>query len=157
GSPMMLPGGVGIINLNATSVDKDILGRMLAKPSGFYVNLHTSTNPGGAIRAQMIRLVETASNTVAMSSAQEVLPQGAPALPTAGRPAQLPAPPVHNPATAAIVGGTVTFTIQFDTPAGSVITGLHIHREVAGKNGAVEINTGLGPTNTVTTATGKGT
>jgi uncharacterized protein (TIGR03437 family) len=56
-----------------------------------------------------------------------------------------------------IVGGTVTFTIQFDIPAGSVITGLHIHREVAGKNGPVEINTGLSGTNSVTTATGKGT
>src|SRR5215813_789618 len=157
GSPMMLPGGVGIINLNATSVDPIVLGRMLAKPSGFYVNLHTTTNPGGAIRAQMIRLVETASNTVAMSSAQEVLPDGAPPLPTASGTGTITVNPVRNPATGAIVGGTVTFTIQFDIPAGSVITGLHIHREVAGKNGAVEINTGLGPTNTVTTATGKGT
>jgi len=154
---MTLTGGVGIINLNAQTVDVDILKRMLAKPSGFYVNLHTTTNPGGAIRSQMIRLVETSSNTVAMSSAQEVVAPTDPALPTSSGTGTITVNPVRNLSDGKIIGGTVLFTVQYDIPAASDITGLHIHREVAGKNGAVEINTRLSGTNFITTATGKGT
>ncbi len=154
-NPMTLTGGVGIINLNSQTVDVAILGRMLAKPSGFYVNLHTTANAGGAIRAQMIRLVETVSNTVAMSSAEEVAPANP--LPTASGTGTITVHPVRNPTNGAIIGGTVIFSIQYDIPAGSVITGLHIHRQVAGMNGPVEINTGISGTNSVTTATGKGT
>lgn len=31
----------------------DVAARMLANPSGFYVNVHTNANPGGAIRGQL--------------------------------------------------------------------------------------------------------
>ena len=152
---LTLTGGVGLINLNAASVDITVLARLLANPSGWYVNLHTSTNPGGAIRAQIVRLVETSSNTVAMSSAQEVSPPAG--IPTASGTGTITVHPVRNPVNGQIVGGTVTFTITFDIPAGSEITGLHIHRGAAGTNGPVEINTGLSGTNFVATPTGKGT
>ncbi|MGH9939164.1 MAG: CHRD domain-containing protein, partial [Blastocatellia bacterium] len=154
-NPMALPTGVGLINLNAQSVDLAVLGRLLARPSGFYVNLHTSVNPGGAIRGQITRLVETSSNTVAMTTAQEVMPP-APLPANASGTGTITVNPVRNPL-GVITGGTVTFTIQFDLPAGSVIRGLHIHRGIAGANGGVEIDTRLSGTNTVTTATGSGT
>ncbi|HKQ76045.1 MAG TPA: CHRD domain-containing protein [Blastocatellia bacterium] len=153
---LTLTGGVGLINLNSTSVDLAALGRMLAKPSGWYVNLHTSTNPGGAIRAQMIRLVETAANTVAMNTAQEVSPP-TPLPNNASGTGTITVNPVRNPATGEISGGTVTFTVSFDLPADSTVVGLHIHEQVAGSNGPVVIDTGLSGNNRLPSPTGKGT
>jgi len=154
-SPLMLPTGVGLVNQNATSVDVTVLGRLLANPASFYVNLHTAPNPAGAIRAQIVRLVETQSVSVQMTPAQENPPI---TTVTASGTGTITINPVRNPATGAVTGGTVTFTIQHDIPAGSVITGLHIHEQVAGMNGGVVINTGVGAgASSIPTASGKGT
>src|SRR5262245_31572592 len=148
GNSLVFPTGVGFISQNAVSVDPAVLGRLLAKPTGFYVNLHTSDNPGGAIRAQIVRLVETQSITVPMTTSQENPPI---TTATASGMSTITVNPVRDPATGAITAGTVTFTIQYDIPAGSVITGLHIHRGVVGVNGGVEIDTGVaGGANSVT-------
>lgn len=148
--------GSGLINLNATSVDVTILGRLLAKPSGFYLNLHTAANPAGAIRAQIVRLVETASNTVAMTTAQEVNPP-VPLPANASGTGTITINPVRNPSTGEITGGTMTFTVHFDLPASSTIVGLHIHEQVAGMNGPIFFDTRVSAANPVVTATGKGT
>ncbi|MCI0392324.1 MAG: CHRD domain-containing protein [Acidobacteria bacterium] len=153
---LTLTGGVGIINLNAVTVDVVVLGRLLAKPSGWYINLHTSANPAGAIRGQMLRLVETAANTVALTTAQEVNPP-APLPNNASGTGTITVNPVRNPATGEITGGAVIFTVQFDLPADSTIVGLHIHEQVAGMNGPVVIDTGFSGTNRLVSATGKGT
>lgn len=146
--------GVGLISQNVMSVDPVVLGRLLAKPSGFYVNLHTTVNPGGAIRAQIVRLVETQAITAQMTTAQENPPI---TTATGSGIGTITVNPVRDPATGAITSGTVTFTIQHDIPANSVITGLHIHRGIVGVNGAVEIDTGVaGGANSMTTVTGKG-
>ena len=36
-------------------VDKALIGEILANPAGFYVNVHTTAHPRGAIRAQLKR------------------------------------------------------------------------------------------------------
>jgi uncharacterized protein (TIGR03437 family) len=155
GSPLALTNGAALINVNVASVDLTVLARLLAKPSGFYVNVHTNVNPAGAIRGQIVKLTETLSNTVAMTTAQEIDPS-APLPANASGSGTITANPVRNPVNGQITGGTVTFTVHYDLPAGSVITGLHIHRGAAGANGGVVINTGLGGSNTITTASGKG-
>lgn len=154
---LMFPGGAGLISLNAVTVDVTVLGRLLARPSGFYVNLHTSDNPGGAIRAQIIRLVETQAITVPMTTAQEVLTPTSPPLPAnASGTGTITVNPVRNPATGEVTGGTVTFTVQHDLPPNSNMRGLHIHEQVAGMNGPIVIDTGLAVANQITTVTGKG-
>ena len=51
------PSGTGkltrIISLATTQAVLDALKGAIANPSGYYINLHTTTNPGGAIRAQL--------------------------------------------------------------------------------------------------------
>lgn len=155
GSPLALTNGTAIIDKTVAGVDLVALAKLLKKPSGFYVNAHTDVNPQGAIRGQIVKLTETLSNTVAMTTAQEVDPP-VPLPANASGTATITAYPVRNPVTGQIVGGAVTFTVHYDLPVGSTITGLHIHKEVAGKNGSIVINTGLGGSNTITTASGKG-
>src|SRR5262245_17673287 len=152
-NPMVFASGAGLINVNVATVDVTVLGRLLAKPSGFYVNLHTTVNPAGAIRAQIVRLVETQAVTVQMSSANEF-----PAVSGTGAGVgTITFNPVRNPTTGVVTGGTVTFSVQYDIPPGSVISGLHIHPGAAGTAGGVVINTGVGGANSITTASGKGT
>jgi uncharacterized protein (TIGR03437 family) len=150
---MVFPTGVGFISQNVMNVDPAVLGRLLAKPTGFYVNLHTNDNPAGAIRAQIVRLVESQAITVQMSTAQEVPPI---TTVTAGGVGTITVNPVRNPANGAITGGSVTFTVSHDLPANSNIVGLHIHEQVAGVNGPIVIDTGLSGANSLATATGKG-
>ena len=42
-----------IISLATTQAILDALKAVIANPSGHYINLHTTTNPGGAVRAQL--------------------------------------------------------------------------------------------------------
>src|SRR5204863_4793950 len=64
----------GIIDLTAQNAAPAMLTRLLKNPPGFYVNLHTSVNPGGIIRAQLIRFEERQSQTVNMNTANEIPP-----------------------------------------------------------------------------------
>ncbi len=63
---------------------------------------------------------------------------------------------VVKDATGQIVSGSVDFTIRYTFPANQTFTGLHIHRGIAGINGPVLINTGIGGTATVLSETGIG-
>jgi uncharacterized protein (TIGR03437 family) len=148
--------GVGLVIVTGQITNADqvaAISRFLEKPTGFYMNLHTTVNGSGAIRGQIIRYTETQSVTVAMSSANEI-----PAVSGTGTGVgTITAHPTRKPSTGEVTGGTVTFTIQHDIPAGSVITGLHIHQGDPTIAGPVVINTGVGPgANSITTATGKG-
>ena len=145
--------GSGTINLTAQVADLGAFRRLIANPPGFYVNLHTSVNPGGAIRGQITQLVETQAGTVALSAANEVPP-------VAGSNATGTATITVNPtrdATGNITGGAVTFTVTFNFPGGVTITGLHIHEAALGVNGAIVIDPGINTSNQIVSSTGTGT
>src|SRR5262249_10974283 len=52
---LTLASGVGILDYTVNVSDAALLGRLLKNPPGFYVNLHTTVNSGGAIRGQLVR------------------------------------------------------------------------------------------------------
>lgn len=154
GTPLPLTNGTALINANVASVDLVALGRLLAKPAGFYVNVHTNVNTAGAIRGQLFRLTETLGVSVAISGANEVPPVTT----TASGTGTITINPTRNNL-GVITGGDVIFTMSYkDFPANTALTGLHIHENVAGMNGSVVINTGIGSdANSVILPTGAGT
>lgn len=152
-SPLAFANGKDMISYTVTGVDPAVLGRLLQNPAGFYVNLHTSDNAGGAIRGQVTTLVETLADTVALSPANEVPP-------VTGVNASGTATITVNPkrdATGAVTGGTVNFTVTFNFPGSVTITGLHIHQAAAGVNGSVVINTGISGARPLVSTTGSET
>lgn len=52
GAPIAMPNGSGSFNLTVTPT-VDQINQILANPAGFYFNVHTPVNPGGAIRGQL--------------------------------------------------------------------------------------------------------
>ncbi len=153
GSPLTLATGVGILDYTVPVSDGALLARLLKNPAGFYVNLHTSVNGGGAIRGQLVRFEERQAKTVTMTTAAEIPPvtNGLSGMGVA----TITASPTRDDK-GAVTGGTVTFSMQYDLPVGSILSGLHIHEGAADVAGPVVINTGLSGSNTVALPTGKG-
>lgn len=151
-SPVALATGSGIFDYTVNVTDSALLGRLLKNPAGFYVNLHTTVNAGGAIRGQLIRFEERQVQTVTMTTANEVPPV---TTESGTGVATITASPVRDDK-GAITGGTVTFSMQYDFAAAITLRGLHIHEGAAGANGGVVIDTGLSGSNTVTLPNGKG-
>lgn len=156
---VMLPTGSGLLlPPPVENINPMVLTRLLANPAGFYINLHTTVHPGGAIRAQLVRTEETLGNTVAMSPAQEVppIPAGNPDANASGTATITvnPARDVQGVAT----GGSINFAVTYSGfPAGTTIVGLHIHEQVAGMNGPIRFDTRISAANPVITPTGSGT
>jgi uncharacterized protein (TIGR03437 family) len=148
--------GAGVIVRDVTpNPDPVILARLLANPSGFYLNLHTTVSPGGAIRSQLTKLTESIATTVTMNTAQEV---PAPSGEEGTAQGTLTFNPTRN-AQGQITGGSVTFSLVYDfgnTPTPITFTGLHIHEGPAGVAAGVVINTGLSGANSITTNNTKG-
>jgi uncharacterized protein (TIGR03437 family) len=71
---LVVPSGVGTVNLTVLNVSQAIMQGVLANPSGWYVNIHSTVNPAGAMRSQLSNLVAPAvitslsSYTVAMQN-----------------------------------------------------------------------------------------
>ncbi|MGH9803101.1 MAG: CHRD domain-containing protein, partial [Blastocatellia bacterium] len=152
GSPVMLATGAGIFDYTVNVADAALLGRLLKSPPGFYVNLHTTVNAGGAIRGQLICFEERQSQTVTMTNDKEVPP-------VTNQPGNAVATITASPTRddkGVITGGTVTFSMQYNFDAAITLTGLHIHEGADGTNGGVFFNTGIGGANTVVLANGKG-
>jgi uncharacterized protein (TIGR03437 family) len=117
---------------------------LVTHPDQYYVNVHTTVNPGGAMRGQMA----TADGKVfigLMKTGNEV-----PAVPATGSGVGT----VILLRTVDAGGQTTLATAYFNVDytgmaANTVFTGLHIHNGAAGINGPVIINTGLSATNTL--------
>jgi len=114
---------------------------MLQNPQNYYVNIHTTVNPGGAMRGQLLPAESTFLMGL-MSPKNEVPPVPVNAsgvgsvLLLRGR-----------DASGAVAAASALFNVDytgFDASAGTSFTGLHIHSQTAGNNGSVVINTGIG-------------
>lgn len=152
GSPQVLPGGAGFVARDAVSVDPVVLARLLANPAGFYLNVHSTAHPNGALRAQLSQLRETLSNSFTMTAAQAA-PRPAGLIASAAT--ALTFSPTRN-AQGQANGGNVLCTLVYDFPGAVTFTGLHIHEGASGANGPVRFNTGLNGTNTFVSANGRG-
>jgi len=127
------------------------LAGLESSPAGFYVNLHTSLNPGGAIRGQTLA-VDAANFGVNQSPANEVPPVDLNATSTANFTLR-----ALRGADGVPLAGLATFSVNFRFPETVTFTGLHVHTGVAGQNGPVVINSNLGGTaDSLTAATGFG-
>jgi hypothetical protein len=113
---------------------------LLAMPELYYVNIHTTVNPGGLMRGQLLptRLIFRP----VMSTAFEV-----PVVPLDAEGAALIDVQVNrDPTTGAITSGTVVFDVDYRFPSAVTLTGLHIHNAAFGANGPVVIDSGLNGT-----------
>ncbi|MBI2220006.1 MAG: CHRD domain-containing protein [Acidobacteria bacterium] len=50
-----MPNGSGVISVAGVNVPVNVANAMVANPAGFYFNVHTPVNPGGAVRGQLVR------------------------------------------------------------------------------------------------------
>lgn len=118
---------------------------LLAHPQNYYVNLHTSANPAGAMRGQ---LVPADSTVVAgtMTAANEVPP-------TSAKGSALASVAVFRgtDANGNVQLAAALFNVDYSGfDPGTMFTGMHIHNGKAGSNGPVVINTGISAANPVT-------
>src|SRR5262249_53698110 len=129
----------------------DFMRGLLENPENYYVNIHTTTFGGGAIRSQLTK--ETYHFKTLMSPANEVPPvTGVDTAATGWVTAK-----VNRDGAGNLAGGTVTFDVNFTNTGPITFTGLHIHFPgVAGVNASVVINTGISSTATVDAPTGAG-
>lgn len=111
---------------------------ILTNPAGFYVNLHTTANPGGVIRGQCMR-ADMRVFMSRMSGANEVPAVAGPASGVGSTTFIYTSRPDGT-----LTSASVTFEVNYaDFPADTRFTGLHIHRGAAGANGPVTIDSGL--------------
>ncbi len=122
---------------------------LLADPSGYYVNLHTTTHPNGAIRGQLLKT--TARYLLGqMSPANEVPPVDLKAS-AAGAILALRG----SDATGAFAMGLVQFDVAYSFPETVTITGMHVHTGAAGVNGPVTLNSGVTAVESAAGGTGR--
>jgi len=129
----------------------DTANGMLTDPAGFYVNLHTTANPGGVIRGQLMR-AEMVVLVAQLSPANEV-----PAIPINASGMGSIVALATRDASGNLNSGLVSFDAAYTGfPENTTFTGYHIHDGVRGINGPVTINTGMTATSGAGTATGSG-
>ncbi|HUR79831.1 MAG TPA: CHRD domain-containing protein [Thermoanaerobaculia bacterium] len=108
------------------AIAPDVAARMLANPSNFYVNVHTTVLPGGAIRGQLAYV-----SGGAVTYAAELRPSNE-------------VPPTNSTAygSAFVTFDPINNYIAWDVRANGIAspTLSHIHRGPAGSNGPVIIN-----------------
>ncbi|HBY61200.1 MAG TPA: hypothetical protein DEH78_15365, partial [Solibacterales bacterium] len=137
------------INLSAGAVTTiDNIG---FTPGNFYFNLHTNTNPGGAIRGQAIALDRShfqvrmlPSNEVPPVTGLDAAAQGGVTLHTL------------RDANGAVTAGVVIFDVNYRFPGEATFTGLHVHNGAAGVNGPVRWDSGITSASSVVSAAGFG-
>ena len=107
-------------------------------PSDYYLNLHTTTSPGGLIRSQLAATEAIAFRTTMLTS-NEVPPVTSLGETASGN--------VYINAlrdrTGSVTAARLTFDVNHRFPGPVTFTGLHIHDAAAGVNGPVSINSGV--------------
>lgn len=137
------------VPLNANTLP--VLEGLLTSPQNYYLNLHTTVNPGGAVRGQM-RSTGLMTFQVPMSPANEVPPITN--LEATGQ-ALVTIRALRSEA-GTIEAGYAVFDINYRFPGAVDFTGLHIHDGLAGANGPVRLDTGITGAASVARATGFG-
>lgn len=148
--------GTGTLNYRA---DIDVtnpaaaaaLDGMFLNPAGHYINLHTTDNPGGAVRAQM-RSTDATTLSMTMLPGNEV--PAVTGLDATG-PSLLHVRTMRDPA-GAPVAAWMAFDVNYRFPEAIDFIGLHVHAGKAGENGPVRLNSGITGGNRVSSSTGFG-
>jgi len=126
--------------LDATfATEVGTVNSLFTTPNQQYINIHTTTFPGGVMRDQM-RATQSIQFPVNMSPANE-----SPAIAglTASGPSQVSLFVVRND-DGTVKGGMVLYDVNYrNFPANTTITGLHIHQGAAGANGGIVIQSGV--------------
>lgn len=128
---------VEVLDTPSTANAFTTLNGLFDDPAGYYLNLHTTANPGGVIRSQLTK-AEWVRLPVSMSPDNEVPPI-----------ADLDAAAVGFVDVYALRGqsgltvGRLTFNVNYRFPGETTFTGFHIHNGPAGENGGVVLNTGI--------------
>jgi hypothetical protein len=149
GSPVTPLAGVAAFFRSNLAVSPSTAQALVANPAGFYFNVHTNANPGGAVRGQLAAVSTTTTPIVFVSlllPSNEVPPvTGADA--TGAGLAIVALTPARD-----ATGAVISATAQFDC----VIAGLpptddiilcHIHQGAVTANGPVVVDSGLSPMN----------
>jgi hypothetical protein len=54
-APVLMGDGTATLTFTNTPITQDEATQIVANPAGFYFNVHTPVNPGGAVRGQLVR------------------------------------------------------------------------------------------------------
>lgn len=127
------------------------LNGLFSNPGNFYLNLHTTENPGGAIRAQL-RRTDMIRFPVTLLPSNEV-----PAV--TGLDAQgigeFRAHTLRAP-DGSVKAGVVIFDVNHRFPSSADFTGLHIHNGTVTESGPVTIDSGVRGAEPIASETGFG-
>lgn len=55
-APILMADGTASLSLSGSTISQEQAQQIVANPAGFYFNVHTPLNPGGAVRGQLSRL-----------------------------------------------------------------------------------------------------
>jgi len=117
---------------------------MINHPENYYVNIHTTVSPGGAMRGQLLK-ADMSELMGMMSPKNEV-----PANNTTGSGIASVLLLRGRDATGKVAAATAIFDLIYTGfDPSTIFTGFHIHDGAAGINGPVIINSGLSGTNTL--------
>jgi len=144
--------GVGSISFApvnlTTAAHIAALTGLVATPHLYYINLHTTDNPTGAIRGQCT--TETFFYKATMLPSNEV-----PAIAglNASASVLVTLDVTRDPTSGNITSGAIMFDVNYQFPGTVTFTGFHIHTGAAGVNGPVVLDS---RTSGITDATGTG-
>jgi len=134
-----------VVEINSSNTNAiAALNGLFTDPTEYYINLHTTANPGGAIRGQLSNNLFVFFNQ--MTQAEENPPTG-----VSGTSNSMTYVRADRDSTGNVVSGAVSFNLNFNMGSAQTFTGLHIHNGKVGVNGPVVINTGISAGNPVVT------
>ena len=133
------PDGTGSLSFTTpsltTAAQLAALTGLVATPHLYYINLHTTDNPGGEIRGQCTS--ETFFYKATMLSSNEVPPIAGL---NASASVLVTLDVTRDSSSGAITSGAIMFDASYQFPTGVTFTGFHIHTGAAGVNGPVVLD-----------------